>query len=65
MTNMVRLHDVSSTSHTLNGIQLFKSFAQQSIDTGAEFTQDLKLAHYMKIPPRTTLYGTPRDSTSS
>ena len=29
--------------------------------TGIQFTQDLKLAHYMKIPPRTTFWGTLRD----
>ena len=58
----------SSTSlpalHVLNSIQLFKVFAIQSMGTGIQFTQDLKLAHYMKIPPRTTFWGTPLNPTS-
>ena len=65
MTNMVCLHDGSSIMHALNGTQLFKSFAIQSMYTGTQITQDLKLAHYMKIPPRTTFCGTPRDPAST
>ena len=65
MTNMVRLRDASSILHALNGTQLFKVFAIQPMGTGIQFTQDLKLAHYMKIPPRMTFWGTPRDLVST
>lgn len=37
--------------------QLFKVYAAQCIGTGLSFVQDLKLGHYMKIPPRTTFAG--------
>ena len=50
--------------HVLNGMQLFKVFAVQPLVMGIQFTQDLKLAHYMKIPSRTTFWGTPPDLTS-
>ncbi|ORY88573.1 OPT oligopeptide transporter [Leucosporidium creatinivorum] len=33
---------------------LFKVYAAQSVGVGLSFVQDLKLGHYMKIPPRTT-----------
>lgn len=55
--------DQPSTPHELNPTQLFKVFAIQPMSTGIQFTQDLKLAHYMKIPPRTTFWGTPRSLT--
>jgi len=48
----------SPTRYVLNTTQLFKVFAIQPMSTGIQFTQDLKLAHYMKIPPRTTFWGT-------
>ena len=54
-----------STPRVLNATQLFKVFAIQPMSTGIQFTQDLKLAHYMKIPPRTTFWGTHRDLTST
>ena len=47
-----------SASHVLNYVKLFKVFAIQPMGTGIQFAQDLKLAHYMKIPPRTTFWGT-------
>ena len=59
MTNMVYLCHISSALRVLNGTQLFKVFAIQPMETGIQFTQDLKLAHYMKIPPRTTFWGAP------
>jgi hypothetical protein len=34
--------------------QLFKTFAVESITQGLSFIQDLKLGHYLKIPPRST-----------
>jgi OPT family oligopeptide transporter len=34
--------------------QLFKSFGAQGLNAGLNFVQDLKLGHYMKIPPRAT-----------
>lgn len=32
--------------------QLFKVFSLATLDSGLNFTQDLKLGHYMKVPPR-------------
>lgn len=37
--------------------QVFKSYSVQTLDEGISFTQDLKLGHYMKIPPRATFLG--------
>jgi hypothetical protein len=39
--------------------QLFKVYAAQSVGVGLSFVQDLKLGHYMKIPPRTTFTSKP------
>ncbi|GAA5905611.1 uncharacterized protein JCM6883_005386 [Sporobolomyces salmoneus] len=33
---------------------LFKVYATQTLATGLSFVQDLKIGHYMKIPPRAT-----------
>ncbi|GAA5921817.1 hypothetical protein JCM1841_005552 [Sporobolomyces salmonicolor] len=33
---------------------LFKTFSNQTLTVGLSFVQDLKLGHYMKIPPRAT-----------
>ncbi|KAK0518852.1 hypothetical protein OC842_007654, partial [Tilletia horrida] len=33
---------------------IFKVYAQTGLGSSAQFLQDLKLGHYMKIPPRTT-----------
>lgn len=33
---------------------LFKTFSVQCLQSGLYFVQDLKLGHYMKIPPRVT-----------
>ena len=32
--------------------QIFKAYAIQTITSALLFTQDLKLGHYMKVPPR-------------
>jgi OPT family small oligopeptide transporter len=32
--------------------QIFKVFALQTLQSGLNFVQDLKLGHYMKVPPR-------------
>ena len=37
--------------------QIFKTYSVQAISAGLFFIQDLKLGHYMKIPPRTTFLG--------
>jgi hypothetical protein len=37
--------------------QLFKTYDIQSLASGLTFVQDLKLGHYMKIPPRATFMG--------
>ncbi|GAA5863764.1 hypothetical protein JCM8547_006058 [Rhodosporidiobolus lusitaniae] len=36
------------------GNMLFKTYGVQALTTGSTFVQDLKLGHYMKIPPRAT-----------
>ena len=36
---------------------LFKTFSVQCLQSGLYFVQDLKLGHYMKIPPRVTFMG--------
>lgn len=35
----------------------FKCFSAQGLFSGLAFVQDLKLGHYMKIPPRSTWIG--------
>jgi hypothetical protein len=37
--------------------QVGKSFATQTLAGALQFTQDMKLGHYMKIPPRITFFG--------
>jgi len=37
--------------------QLFKLYGVQTLAIGLYFLQDLKLGHYMKIPPRATFTG--------
>lgn len=39
---------------TLFFLQAFKTFSVQSLLSAFTFVQDLKLGHYMKVPPRTT-----------
>ena len=34
--------------------QIFKSYAIQTLGSALAFVQDLKLGHYMKVPPRAT-----------
>ena len=36
---------------------IFKTFSIQCLQSGLYFIQDLKLGHYMKIPPRVTFHG--------
>lgn len=36
---------------------MFKAFAVQPIGFALTFVQDLKLGHYMKVPPRATFIG--------
>jgi nucleoside recognition membrane protein YjiH len=35
-------------------VMAFKTFCVQALGSGLTFTQDLKLGHYMKLPPRIT-----------
>lgn len=37
--------------------QLFKTYSIQTLNSAVLFIQDLKLGHYMKIPPRITFMG--------
>ena len=34
--------------------QIFKAYAVQTLAEGTAFVQDLKLGHYVKLPPRAT-----------
>ena len=36
---------------------IFKAYSVQSLAVGTSFTQDLKLGHYVKVPPRSTFMG--------
>jgi hypothetical protein len=36
---------------------VFKSYSVQTLIEGASFVQDLKLGHYVKVPPRATFVG--------
>ena len=36
---------------------VFKSYAIQTLIEATSFTQDLKLGHYVKVPPRATFIG--------
>lgn len=38
-------------------LQVFKSYSIQTHAEALGFTQDLKLGHYLKIPPRSTFAG--------
>ena len=37
--------------------QVFKSYSVQTLNEAIYFTQDLKLGHYIKVPPRATFLG--------
>jgi hypothetical protein len=41
-------------------VMTFKCFSAQGLNSGLFFIQDLKLGHYMKIPPRATWMGASR-----
>lgn len=36
---------------------IFKAFVIQTLSETVSFTQDLKLGHYIKVPPRATFIG--------
>ena len=38
-------------------VQLFKGYAVQTLSEATSFVQDLKLGHYIKVPPRATFLG--------
>jgi hypothetical protein len=37
---------------------LFKAYSVQTLSAATSFVQDLKLGHYVKVPPRATFMGT-------
>ena len=37
---------------------LFKAYSVQTLSAATSFVQDLKLGHYVKVPPRATFIGT-------
>ena len=37
---------------------VFKAYSVQSLAAATSFVQDLKLGHYVKVPPRATFMGT-------
>lgn len=37
--------------------QVFKAYSVQTLTEAVSFVQDLKLGHYVKIPPRATFLG--------
>lgn len=39
-------------------LQIFKAYAVQTLLEATSFVQDLKLGHYIKVPPRATFLGT-------
>jgi hypothetical protein len=55
IANMVRSLFFPDLIHLLNDIfQVFKCYSIETLYSAQLFTQDLKLGHYIKIPPRTT-----------
>jgi OPT oligopeptide transporter protein len=38
-------------------MQVFKVYAAQTLAEATSFVQDLKLGHYIKVPPRATFVG--------
>ena len=44
-------------SRLTNALQLFKAFTVNTLQLGLYYIQDLKLGHYMKVPPRVTFSG--------
>lgn len=38
-------------------VQIFKTYSVQTLIEATSFTQDLKLGHYVKVPPRATFIG--------
>lgn len=62
IANMVRTYRSSEGNHDADPYslrQIFKCYSIQSLIVGLSFVQDLKLGHYMKIPPRATFTGKP------
>jgi hypothetical protein len=37
--------------------QVFKAYSVQTLTEATSFVQDLKLGHYVKVPPRATFMG--------
>ena len=38
-------------------VQIFKGYTIQTLAEALSFVQDLKLGHYIKVPPRATFIG--------
>ena len=52
-----RLSGFSSDQWLTMRYQVFKAYAIQTLGGATYFVQDLKLGHYMKVPPRSTFMG--------
>lgn len=53
LPNMVSYNaPISLSAHP--SVQIFKAYAVQTLAEGTAFVQDLKLGHYVKLPPRAT-----------
>lgn len=58
MANMVNTASALGVEERrLTEIQLSKGFAVETLNTTVEFVRDLKLGHYVKVPPRVTFWG--------
>jgi hypothetical protein len=53
---LIDLND-RSLAEKLSRSQLFKTYAVTTVSATLTFVQDLKIGHYMKIPPRATFFG--------
>ena len=40
-----------------DAVQVFKAYSVQTLTEATSFVQDLKLGHYVKVPPRATFMG--------
>ena len=52
--NMARGFAPLTCMQRLTVLQLFKTYSVETISASMLFVQDLKLGHYLKIPPRTS-----------
>lgn len=57
MASTTLTHVPDSTPTDGEVLQLSKSYSLQTLLTSGQILQDMKLGHYMKIPPRTTFVG--------